>query len=93
MHGNGTESIAGNQLLWAVDATQRVEPDRTPENSNRIWSATRKEVRLDAMKGENEGFHLVVNAQSSALSGLEVVATSLKSSLSQYVRPTTAARG
>ncbi len=68
---------ASEPVLWAVEATRKVEPTATPELSNRIFSSARAEVRIRAARRESEGFHLVITTGDSALSNLDLQVSAL----------------
>ncbi len=63
--------------VWATASTHKVGPSAPPEVSNLIFSSNRGLVHLDAARGENEAFHLILTAGENPLNNLEVVVSDL----------------
>jgi len=76
----GVSDPGGGQTLWALPDTYKPAPDEMPVSSNAVWSQANSLVQLAAAAGENEGFHLLIRADSPGLDNLEVSVSGLRGS-------------
>jgi hypothetical protein len=51
----------GGVRVWVVPSIQKVRPNDPIENSNLVWSADQKIVRLAGARGEHVPFQLVIS--------------------------------
>jgi len=54
------EAVSATVIVWAAPAEQKVRPDDRVENSNLVWSATDKKVRVAGGGNEHVPFQVIV---------------------------------
>jgi len=71
---------AAAQTIWAVGNTKKITPKAPVQDSNYVWSSTRKQISIKAAKNEHEPFQLIITADTVPLYGVNVSVSDLASS-------------
>ena len=70
----------GNLIIWAVSDSTKVKISDAVQTSNHIWDGNKNTINIKGAKNEYIGFQIIIRAEGSGLTGVNLTANNLSGS-------------